>query len=98
MDLDFRHPAVLRELTENTRGGSELLPVEALGPDPILHSESLNLDYLALPRDGADPLVRFAGDHISRLLIRLRANQLSSWDKFPHEVSQAGEAFDLDLL
>jgi polysaccharide biosynthesis transport protein len=73
VDLDFRHPAVLRELTENTRGGSELLPVEALGPDPILHSESLNLDYLALPRDGADPLVRFAGDHISRLLIRLRA-------------------------
>ncbi len=73
LDLDFRHPAVLRELTGKSGRGSGLLPVEDLGPDPILRSESLNLDYLAMPRDATDPLIRFAGDNIARLLTRLRA-------------------------
>ena len=72
VDLDLRHPAVLRELTGKAGRSGDLLPLDHLGSEPILHSNDLNLDYLALPRDSADPLTMFAGDYMSRLLIRLR--------------------------
>jgi uncharacterized protein involved in exopolysaccharide biosynthesis len=73
VDLDFRHPAVLRELVGKAGRTRDLLPPDRLNPDPIHHVARLNLDYLALPRDSTDPMARFAGEYMSRLLVRLRA-------------------------
>jgi polysaccharide biosynthesis transport protein len=73
VDLDFRHPATMREFTGKAGSVNPgLLPQGHVGSDPIQRFDGLDLDYLQVPRDTADPLTRFASDHMERLLHRLR--------------------------
>jgi polysaccharide biosynthesis transport protein len=73
LDLDFRHPATLRELAGKAgRGRPYFLPQDHPDADPIQRLPGLDLDYLAVPLDSSDPMSRFATDHMSHLLHRLR--------------------------
>jgi polysaccharide biosynthesis transport protein len=74
VDLDFRHPSVLREL----RGQAETGVLDALSSDggsaigAVQHVSSLNLDYLPVCGRPHDPLLPFVGGQVNRLLRQLR--------------------------
>jgi polysaccharide biosynthesis transport protein len=75
IDLDFKHPSILRELNGSTeRGILDLLlknrmPAEVIQPIP-----ELGLDYLPMNRCSFDPLILFGGEEMPRLLRQLRGN------------------------
>ncbi len=75
IDLDFRHPAVLRELGGKSEiGGVDLLldgrpPMEA-----VHHASDLGFDYLPARRRSGDPLRPFACEQMRHLLREMRKN------------------------
>jgi polysaccharide biosynthesis transport protein len=73
VDLDFRHPGVLRELQGQ---GETSVPV-ALSLDDrwasaVQHFPDLDLDYLPMHSRQDDPLRHFVSGHVPRLLGKLR--------------------------
>jgi polysaccharide biosynthesis transport protein len=73
VDLDFRHPSVLRELG----AGSPRAVVDIAARHPPVNAiiqqvPGLNLDYLSARRGGADPLTLFASEDMSHLIAKLR--------------------------
>jgi polysaccharide biosynthesis transport protein len=74
VDLDFRHPSILRELGGKVRRGVlDLLLNGVPSAEVIQRVPGLGLDYLSV-RDShrIDPLRLFAGEQLSRLLRQLR--------------------------
>jgi succinoglycan biosynthesis transport protein ExoP len=73
IDLDFRNPAVLRELGGEARGGVlDLLLEDRLSEDVVQRVPGLQLDYLPACRRPVDPLPLFADERMPRLLRQLR--------------------------
>jgi succinoglycan biosynthesis transport protein ExoP len=73
VDLNFRHPGILRELGgQAQRGVLELLRQECLPEEAIQRVGNSTLEYLPLSRCPADPLVPFTGGQIPHLLRQLR--------------------------
>jgi polysaccharide biosynthesis transport protein len=73
VDLDFRHPAIRRELGAVARGGIlDLLLRDRPSEDVVQHIPRLRLDYLPACRHPVDPLPLFADERMPRLLRRLR--------------------------
>ena len=73
VDLDFRHPAILRELG----GKAETRVVDLLlrdrpSAEVIQHMPGLRLDYLPVHRPPGDPLTPFVSEQMPRLLRELR--------------------------
>jgi succinoglycan biosynthesis transport protein ExoP len=75
IDLDFKHPSILRELDGKADEGildlllRNRLPAEVIQPIP-----ELGLDYLPMNRCSFDPLILFGGEEMPRLLRQLRRN------------------------
>jgi succinoglycan biosynthesis transport protein ExoP len=75
IDLDFKHPSILRELNGSTEKGildlllKNNIPAEVIQPIP-----ELGLDYLPMNRCSFDPLLLFGGEEMPRLLRQLRGN------------------------
>jgi uncharacterized protein involved in exopolysaccharide biosynthesis/Mrp family chromosome partitioning ATPase len=74
VDFDWRHPSALRAL--GGRPAEPPLPdIKDLRPQELIqHIADLNLDYLAMPRDSADPLAPFVGKRMQRLLRQIAGN------------------------
>ena len=73
IDLDFRHPAVLRELGGEASGGIlDLLLQDRPSEDVVQHVPGLQLDYVPACRRPIDPLPLFADERLPRLLRHLR--------------------------
>lgn len=73
VDLDFRHPAILRELGgDSEKGVLDLLLDGSCYADAIQRIPGLDLDYLPVCRRPADPLALFANERVPQLLDRLR--------------------------
>jgi succinoglycan biosynthesis transport protein ExoP len=75
IDLDFKHPSILRELDGKAEQGildillKNRVPAEVIQPIP-----ELGLDYLPMNRCSFDPLILFGGEEMPRLLRQLRKN------------------------
>ena len=75
VDLDFRHPAILRELGGTAETGVlDLLLHNRPFSEAVQRIPGLQLDYLPVQRHPADPLALFAGKQMQRLLHQLRAS------------------------
>ncbi len=75
VDLDFKHPSILRELGGNTDQGVLDLLLNNRPPAKVIQSiPELGLDYLPINRCSFDPLALFAGDELPRLLHQLRGS------------------------
>jgi succinoglycan biosynthesis transport protein ExoP len=76
VDLDFKHPSVLRELGGKPGHGIlDLLLKNHMLADVIQSIPELGLDYLPMSRTSFDPLILFdGGDKMPRLLRQLRRN------------------------
>ena len=75
VDLDFKHPSILRELGGNTDQGVLDLLLNNRPPAEVIQSiPELELDYLPINRCSFDPLALFAGDEMPRLLHQLRGS------------------------
>ncbi len=73
VDLDFRHPAILRELGGvASQGVLDLLLHNRPSAEVIQRIPSLQLDYLPVRRGRVDPLTLLSGEHLSRLIQELR--------------------------
>ena len=73
VDLDFRHPAILRELGGKAETGVvDLLLHDRPSAEVIQRVPGLPLDYLPAHRRPGDPLSPFAGERMPRLLRELR--------------------------
>lgn len=74
IDLDFRHPAVARELggEVNLAGLDAVLPDVQSWRGAVRRVPGLHLDYLPVPAIPGDPLVPFVGGNVPRLLDQLR--------------------------
>jgi succinoglycan biosynthesis transport protein ExoP len=73
VDLDFRHPTILREFGGDAdKGVLDLLLDDSSCADAIQHIPGLGLDYLPICRRLADPLALFASERVLWLLNRLR--------------------------
>ncbi|MCW3474798.1 GumC family protein [Limobrevibacterium gyesilva] len=73
VDLDFRHPAVLREIGGTAESGVFDLLLNDRPPSQVIQRlPGLDLDYLVVRRGPIDPLTLFASEHMSRLLRQLR--------------------------
>lgn len=73
IDLDFRHPAVGRELGQINSGGRDaVLPDAQSWQGTVRQVPGLHLDYLPVPADPGDPLVPVVGGSVSTLLAQLR--------------------------
>lgn len=73
IDLDFRHPTVLRELGGEASGGIlDLLLQDRPSEDVVQHVPGLQLDYVPACRRPVDPLPLFADERLPRLLRHLR--------------------------
>jgi uncharacterized protein involved in exopolysaccharide biosynthesis/cellulose biosynthesis protein BcsQ len=74
VDLDFRHPAVSRELGGQVEAGilDPLLLDDRLAAGAVQHVPGLNLDYLPVRSRPGDPLLPFVGGHVPHLLRQLR--------------------------
>ena len=75
VDLDFKHPSILRELGgEAGQGIVDLLLKNRTPADVIQSIPKLGLDCLPMSRSSFDPLILFDGDKLPRLLRQLRRN------------------------
>lgn len=77
LDLDFRHPAALRELGANAGDGVfDLLDQDqvAFSTAAVQSIPGLGLDFLPVHYGADDPLVPFVGGQLPRLIRRLRAS------------------------
>jgi succinoglycan biosynthesis transport protein ExoP len=75
VDLDFKHPSILRELGGKAgQGILDLLLKNRTPADVIQSIPDLGLDYLPMSRSSFDPLILFDGDKMPRLLRQLRRN------------------------
>jgi polysaccharide biosynthesis transport protein len=73
VDLDFRHPAIPRELDAVARDGILDLLVRDRPPEEVVqHIPALQLDYLPACQRPVDPLPLFADARMPRLLNHLR--------------------------
>jgi succinoglycan biosynthesis transport protein ExoP len=74
VDLDFRHPAVSRELGGQAETGvlDALLLDDRSAAAAVQHVPGLDLDYLPVRGRPGDPLLPFVGGHVPRLLRQLR--------------------------
>jgi succinoglycan biosynthesis transport protein ExoP len=74
LDLDFRRPAVARELGGKANGNLlDLINRDRPLPASVQHVPGLPLDFLVAPRGlAAEPLSLFASDEMARLLQQLR--------------------------
>ncbi len=74
IDLDFRHPAVLRELGGVTESGmGNIFQKDRSVSDHIMHHPDLNLDFLPVRQGlGVDPVRLFATEQLPQLLQQLR--------------------------
>jgi polysaccharide biosynthesis transport protein len=74
IDLDFRHPAVARELGGQTKAGvfDAILPDVQSWIGSVQQVPGLHLDYLPVPGSPGDPLLPFVGGNIPRVLSQLR--------------------------
>ncbi len=73
VDLDFRHPAILRELGGVAgKGVLDLLLHNRPSAEVIQRIPSLQLDYLPVRRGRVDPLTLLSGEHLSRVIQELR--------------------------
>ncbi|MBN9561507.1 MAG: AAA family ATPase [Alphaproteobacteria bacterium] len=75
VDLDFRHPAVMRELGSHDVEESEIDPadIEDLSLTAIQNIPGLGIDLLPLRSPPDDPLTPFANGQLPRLIRSLRA-------------------------
>jgi Mrp family chromosome partitioning ATPase/archaellum component FlaC len=75
VDLDFKHPSILRELGgEAGQGIVDILLKNRTPADVIQSIPKLGLDCLPMSRSSFDPLILFDGDKMPRLLRQLRRN------------------------
>jgi succinoglycan biosynthesis transport protein ExoP len=75
IDLDFKHPSILRELDGKVdRGLLDVLLNNSLPAEVIQHFPELGLDYLPMNRCFIDPLILLAGEEMQRLLHELRGS------------------------
>ena len=73
LDLDFRHPAIVRELGGKAeRGVLDLLLHDRPAVEVIRRIPALQLDYLPVKRHPIDPLRLFASEQMRCLLRQLR--------------------------
>jgi polysaccharide biosynthesis transport protein len=73
IDLDFKHPSVLRELGGKADHGVLDLVLDSHVPTRVIqHSPKLGFDYLPMNRCNIDPLPLLAGEEMPRLLNQLR--------------------------
>jgi MinD-like ATPase involved in chromosome partitioning or flagellar assembly len=73
IDLDFKHPSLLRELSgKSDYGVLDLVLDDQVQTRAIRHSPKLGFDYLPMNRCNIDPLPIFAGEELPRLLNQLR--------------------------
>jgi polysaccharide biosynthesis transport protein len=73
VDLDFRHPAILRELGGTAETGGLELPLRNHPClDAVQRIPGLELDYLPVQRHPTDPLALFIGEQMPCLLRQLR--------------------------
>jgi succinoglycan biosynthesis transport protein ExoP len=74
IDLDFKHPSILRELNGKAEqhGILDLLLKNRLLEEVIQSMPELGLDYLPMNRCSFDPLILFGGEEMPRLLRQLR--------------------------
>ena len=74
LDLDFRRPAILRELGGDPEKRTfDILRDDAPASELTQRAPGLQLDYLPASRQGADPLMLFVGRRLPQLIERLRA-------------------------
>ena len=75
IDLDFKHPSILRELDGKAdQGILDLLLKKRMPAEVIQHIPELGLDYLPMNRSSVDPLILFGGEEMPHLLRQLRKN------------------------
>jgi polysaccharide biosynthesis transport protein len=75
VDLDFRRPAIWREVAGKRRRRLSDMPYqECLSLAAIETVPQLGLDVLPIRRRPAEPLLPFAGGELPRLLIQLRSS------------------------
>jgi Mrp family chromosome partitioning ATPase len=77
LDLDFRRPAVARELGAKAANGDLMDLIDQSRPLPVCvqHVPGLPLDFLVAPRGiRTEPLSLFASDDMARLVRQLRSN------------------------
>jgi uncharacterized protein involved in exopolysaccharide biosynthesis/Mrp family chromosome partitioning ATPase len=73
VDLDFRHPGVLRELQGQAETGVlEAGSLDGRSATAVQHFPGLNLDYLPMHSRPDDPLQAFVSGQVPRLLGQLR--------------------------
>jgi succinoglycan biosynthesis transport protein ExoP len=73
LDLDFRHPAILRELGGTTNTGLlDVIQSTSSTSDLIQYSPSLEFEYLPISRLVVDPLKPFTSGQLARLLQQFR--------------------------
>ncbi|MDR3531278.1 MAG: polysaccharide biosynthesis tyrosine autokinase [Rhodopila sp.] len=73
LDLDFRHPEILRELGGTTdKSLLDIIQSKSPTADLIQYSPSLQFEYMPISRLPVDPLTAFTNGHMSRLLLQLR--------------------------
>jgi polysaccharide biosynthesis transport protein len=72
IDLDFRHPEILRELGSKDNNLLDFVQAQGSTSELINNSAELQFDYLPINRLSADPLMPFTSGQISRLLLQLR--------------------------
>jgi succinoglycan biosynthesis transport protein ExoP len=72
VDLDFRHPAVSRELGGKAEKGILDVLKGRSSAEIIQRIPELELDYLPLPRNPVDPLAILASEQVPDLLRQLR--------------------------
>src|SRR5262249_10716251 len=77
VDLDFRHPSILREFINGKccaakRDILDLLIDDRLPAEAVRSISELGLDYLPMARCPVDPLALFDGERLPRLLHQLR--------------------------
>jgi polysaccharide biosynthesis transport protein len=73
VDLDFRHPSILRQLDGKAdKGVVDLLLHDCPPEEVIQHIPDLALDYLPMPNCAVDPVALFASERMPRLLRQLR--------------------------
>jgi hypothetical protein len=73
VDLDFKHPSILRELGGKAEQGVfDLLLKNPMRADVIQSLPDLGLDYLPMNQKAFDPTILFDGNKMPRLLRQLR--------------------------